>query len=74
MFFEDAKEASALLHVAPDQAQRRANVWCAVSCPPGYIRRLINAERRVAVCDQMSEPNVAARLSIAKYAIISAGT
>ena len=56
MFFDDAKEASALLNVA--LTKRNGVPMCGVPyhAAQGYIRRLINAGRRVAVCDQMSEP------------------
>src|SRR5258707_6572024 len=56
MFFDDAKEASALLNVA--LTKRNGVPMCGVPyhAAHGYIRRLINAGRRVAVCDQMSEP------------------
>src|SRR5213075_10626 len=56
MFFEDAKEASALLNVA--LTKRNEVPMCGVPyhAAHGYIRRLIDAGRRVAVCDQMTEP------------------
>ncbi len=56
MFFDDAKEASALLNVA--LTKRNSVPMCGVPyhAAQGYIRRLINAGKRVAVCDQMSEP------------------
>ena len=56
MFFDDAKEASALLNVA--LTKRNGVPMCGVPyhAAQGYIRKLIEAGRRVAVCDQMSEP------------------
>src|SRR5213079_1428114 len=56
MFFDDAKEASALLNVA--LTKRNGVPMCGVPyhAAQGYIRRLIKAGRRVAVCDQMNEP------------------
>src|SRR5881398_1291687 len=56
MFFDDAKEASTLLNVA--LTKRNGVPMCGVPyhAAQGYIHRLINAGRRVAVCDQMSEP------------------
>src|SRR5580765_347168 len=56
MFFEDAKQASALLNVA--LTKRNGVPMCGVPyhAAQGYIRKLIEAGRRVAVCDQMSEP------------------
>ena len=75
MFFEDAKEASALLNVA--LTNRNGVPMCGVPChaAPGYIRRLINAGRRVAVCDQMSEPQSGRKIVDREVTqIISAGT
>src|SRR5262245_66217703 len=55
MFFDDAKEASALLNVA--LTKRNGVQMCGVPyhAEQGYISRLINAGRRDAVCDRMSE-------------------
>src|SRR6266536_4633029 len=75
MFFEDAKEASALLNVA--LTNRNGVPMCGVPyhAAPGYIRRLINAGRRVAVCDQMSEPQPGRKIVDREVTqIISAGT
>ena len=56
MFFEDAKEASALLNVA--LTKRNLVPMCGIPhhAAENYIRRLIKAGRRVAICDQVSEP------------------
>ncbi len=75
MFFDDAKEASALLNVA--LTKRNGVPMCGVPyhAAPGYIRRLINAGRRVAVCDQMSEPQRGRKIVDREVTqIISAGT
>src|SRR5258707_3537403 len=75
MFFGDAKEASALLNVA--LTKRNGVPMCGVPyhAAPGYIRRLINAGRRVAVCDQMSEPQPGRKIVDREVTqIISAGT
>src|SRR6266699_1022287 len=75
MFFEDAKEASALLNVA--LTKRNGVPMCGVPyhAAPGYIRRLINAGRRVAICDQMSEPQPGRKIVDREVTqIISAGT
>src|SRR5437667_223336 len=75
MFFEDAKEASALLNVA--LTKRNGVPMCGVPyhAAPGYIRKLINAGRRVAVCDQMSEPQPGRKIVDREVTqIISAGT
>jgi DNA mismatch repair protein MutS len=75
MFFDDAKEASGLLNVA--LTKRNGVPMCGVPyhAAHGYIRRLINAGRRVAVCDQMSEPQPGRKIVDREVTqIISAGT
>jgi DNA mismatch repair protein MutS len=75
MFFDDAKEASALLNLA--LTKRNGVPMCGVPyhAAHGYIRRLINAGRRVAVCDQMSEPQPGRKIVDREVTqIISAGT
>jgi DNA mismatch repair protein MutS len=75
MFFDDAKEASALLNVA--LTKRNGVPMCGVPyhAAQGYIRRLINAGKRVAVCDQMSEPQPGRKIVDREVTqIISAGT
>jgi DNA mismatch repair protein MutS len=75
MFFDDAKEASALLNVA--LTKRNGVPMCGVPyhAAHGYIRRLITAGRRVAVCDQMSEPQPGRKIVDREVTqIISAGT
>src|SRR6266566_942870 len=75
LFFDDAKEASALLNVA--LTKRNGVPMCGVPyhAAPGYIRRLINAGRRVAVCDQISEPQPGRKIVDREVTqIISAGT
>jgi DNA mismatch repair protein MutS len=75
MFFDDAKEASAILNVA--LTKRNGVPMCGVPyhAAQGYIRRLINAGRRVAVCDQMSEPQPGRKIVDREVTqIISAGT
>jgi DNA mismatch repair protein MutS len=75
MFFDDAKEASALLNVA--LTKRNGVPMCGVPyhAAHGYIRRLINAGRRVAICDQMTEPQRGRKIVDREVTqIISAGT
>jgi DNA mismatch repair protein MutS len=75
MFFDDAKEASALLNVA--LTKRNGVPMCGVPyhAAQGYIRRLINAGRRVAVCDQTSVPQPGRKIVDREVTqIISAGT
>ena len=62
MFFDDAKEASALLNVA--LTKRNGVPMCGVPyhAAQGYIRRLIKAGRRVAVCDRLRQSTRVARV------------
>src|SRR5215475_4163792 len=75
MFFDDAKEASFLLNLA--LTKRNGVPMCGVPyhAAQGYIRRLIKAGRRVAICDQMSEPERGRKIVDREVTqIISAGT
>src|SRR5438309_702737 len=74
LFFEDAKEASVLLNVA--LTKRNEVPMCGVTyhAAPGYIAKLIKAGRRVAICDQTSEPQPGKIVSRDITQIISAGT
>ncbi len=75
MFFDDAKEASGLLNVA--LTKRNGVPMCGVPyhAAHGYVRRLIKAGRRVAICDQMSEPQRGRKIVDREVTqIISAGT
>ena len=74
LFFEDAKEASVLLNVA--LTKRNEVPMCGVPyhAAPGYIAKLIKAGRRVAICDQTSEPQPGKIVSRDITQIISAGT
>ena len=74
LFFEDAKEASVLLNVA--LTKRNGVPMCGVPyhAAQTYIAKLIKAGRRVAVCDQTSEPQPGKIVSRDITQIISAGT
>jgi DNA mismatch repair protein MutS len=75
MFFDDAKEASTLLNVA--LTKRNGVPMCGVPyhAAQGYIRRLIKAGKRVAVCDQMSEAQPGRKIVDREVTqIITAGT
>src|SRR5438874_11068529 len=74
LFFEDAKEASGLLNVA--LTKRNSVPMCGVPyhAAPSYISKLIKAGRRVAICDQTSEPQPGKIVSRDITQIISAGT
>src|ERR1700761_476631 len=74
LFFEDAKEASALLNVA--LTKRNGVPMCGVPyhAAQGYIAKLIQAGRRVAVCDQTSDPQPGKIVTREITQIITAGT
>ncbi len=74
LFFEDAKEASTLLNVA--LTKRNGVPMCGMPyhAAPIYIAKLIKAGRRVAVCDQTSEPQPGKIVSRDITQIITAGT
>ena len=74
LFFEDAKEAAALLNVA--LTKRNGVPMCGVPyhAAQNYIAKLIKAGRRVAICDQTSEPQPGKIVSRDITQIISAGT
>src|SRR6266513_3914452 len=73
LFFEDAKEASALLNVA--LTKRNGVPMCGVPYHAAqiYIAKLIKAGRRVALCDQTSEPQPGKIVSRDITQIVSAG-
>src|SRR5207248_2474536 len=74
LFFEDAKEAAHLLNVA--LTKRNGVPMCGVPyhAAPNYITKLITAGRRVAICDQTSEPQQGKIVTRDITQIISAGT
>src|SRR6266446_4691327 len=74
LFFEDAKEAANLLNVA--LTKRNGVPMCGVPyhAAQNYIAKLIKAGRRVAICDQTSEPQPGRIVTRDITQIISAGT
>src|SRR6058998_162024 len=74
LFFEDAKEAAVLLNVA--LTKRSGVPMCGVPyhAAQTYIAKLIKAGRRVAICDQTSEPQPGKIVSRDITQIVSAGT
>jgi DNA mismatch repair protein MutS len=74
MFYEDAKDASALLNVA--LTKRNGVPMCGVPyhAAQNYIAKLIKAGRRVAICDQTSDPQPGKIVNREITQIISAGT
>lgn len=74
LFFDDAKDASALLNVA--LTKRNGVPMCGVPyhAAQNYIARLIKAGRRVAICDQTSEAQAGKIVTREITQIVSAGT
>ena len=74
MFFEDAKDASALLNVA--LTKRNGVPMCGVPyhAAQNYVAKLIKAGRRVAICDQTSEAQPGKIVTREITQIITAGT
>jgi DNA mismatch repair protein MutS len=74
LFFEDAKEAAGLLNVA--LTKRNGVPMCGVPyhAAQNYIAKLIKVGRRVAICDQTSEPQPGRIVTRDITQIISAGT
>src|SRR2546422_3258969 len=74
LFFEDATEAAHLLNVA--LTKRNGVPMCGVPyhAAQSYVAKLIKAGRRVAICDQTSEPQPGKIVSRDITQIISAGT
>src|SRR6202048_4251976 len=75
MFFEDAKEAAGLLNVALTKRNQVPMCGVPYHAAPSYIAKLIKAGKRVAICDQMSEPQPGKKIVDRDITqIISAGT
>jgi DNA mismatch repair protein MutS len=74
LFFEDAKEAAGLLNVA--LTKRNGVPMCGVPyhAAQNYVAKLIKAGKRVAICDQTSEPQPGRIVTRDITQIISAGT
>src|SRR3984893_13693640 len=74
LFFEDAKEASGLLNVALTKRNQVPMCGVPYHAAQSYIARLIKAGKRVAICDQTSEPQPGKIVDRDITQIISAGT
>jgi DNA mismatch repair protein MutS len=75
MFFEDAKEAAGLLNVALTKRNQVPMCGVPYHAAPNYIAKLIKAGKRVAICDQTSEPQPGKKIVDRDITqIISAGT
>ena len=74
LFFEDAKAASSLLNLALTRRNEVPMCGMPYHAAQGYIAKLIKAGRRVAICDQTSEPQQGKIVTRDITQIISAGT
>ncbi len=74
LFFEDAKVASGLLNLALTKRNDVPMCGMPYHAAPGYIAKLITAGRRVAICDQTSEPQQGRIVTRDITQIITAGT
>ncbi|HEY1582760.1 MAG TPA: DNA mismatch repair protein MutS [Chthoniobacterales bacterium] len=74
LFFEDAKSASGLLNLALTKRNDVPMCGMPYHAAQGYIAKLIKAGRRVAICDQTSEPQQGKIVTRDITQIISAGT
>jgi len=74
MFFDDAKTAASILNVA--LTQRNGTPMCGIPhhAQENYVRRLIKAGKRVAICDQVSEPKPGQIVQREVTHIVSPGT
>jgi DNA mismatch repair protein MutS len=74
MFFDDAKEASGILNVA--LTKRNLVPMCGIPhhAAENYLRRLIKAGKRVAICDQVGEPQKGQIVQREVTHIVSPGT
>src|SRR5438046_5254150 len=74
LFFEDAKEASGLLNLTLTKRNRVPMCGVPYHAAQSYVAKLIKAGRRVAICDQTSEPQPGKIVSRDITQIVSAGT
>ncbi|MGB8169392.1 MAG: DNA mismatch repair protein MutS [Chthoniobacteraceae bacterium] len=74
MFFDDAKEASGILNVA--LTKRNLVPMCGIPhhAAENYLRKLIKAGKRVAICDQVGEPQKGQIVQREVTHIVSPGT
>ncbi len=74
MFFEDAQEAASILNVA--LTKRGATPMCGIPyhAADNYVAKLLKAGRRVAICDQVSDPQPGKIVERALTQVISPGT
>jgi DNA mismatch repair protein MutS len=74
MFADDAKDAAAILNIALTKRNGIPMAGIPHHAQEGYIRRLIKAGKRVAICDQVSEPRPGQIVQREVTHIVSPGT
>jgi DNA mismatch repair protein MutS len=74
MFFEDAKRAAAVLNLALTKRNEVPMCGIPFHAAEGYLRKLVGAGMRVAVCDQVSEPQPGKIVRREVTQVISPGT
>jgi DNA mismatch repair protein MutS len=74
MFFDDAKEAASILNVALTKRNGVPMAGVPFHAADNYVRRLIKAGKRVAICDQVSEPRPGKIVEREVTHIVSPGT
>jgi DNA mismatch repair protein MutS len=74
MFFDDAKEGASILNVALTKRNQTPMCGIPFHAAENYIRRLLKAGRRVAVCDQVSDPQPGKIVEREVTHIVSPGT
>ncbi|MEY5011208.1 MAG: hypothetical protein RLZZ253_2347 [Verrucomicrobiota bacterium] len=74
MFFEDAKTAASLLNVALTKRNQVPMCGIPFHAAESYVRKLLKAGRRVAICDQVGEPQKGQIVQREVTQIISPGT
>src|SRR5688572_944211 len=74
MFFDDAREGAALLNVALTRRNQVPMCGIPYHAAENYIRRLIKAGKRVAICDQVGEPQKGTIVPREITQVISPGT
>jgi DNA mismatch repair protein MutS len=74
MFFDDAQRASAVLNLALTKRNGVAMCGIPYHAAEGYLRKLVGAGVRVAVCDQVSEPQPGKIVQREITQVISPGT
>src|ERR1700743_3398108 len=74
MFFEDGREASAILNVGVTDRDLGPECGIPHHAAENYVRRLLKAGKRVAICDQVGEPQKGQIVQREISHIVSPGT